>query len=114
MTDIQILDKIKLMLLKQTTSTEKYVEYVEVLDRCKKLLKDNSTSVFDVGEPIVYQNGDSYELGIVKSICENGDCFVNYHTGDTAARTPKETMHKIKNKYAFHIYRLNTNDKEIR
>lgn len=114
MTDIQILDKIKLMLLEQTTSTEKYVEYTEVLDRCKKLLKDNPASAFDVGEPIIYQNGDSYELGIVKKVCENGDCFVNYNTGDTAARTPKETMHKIKNRYAFHVYRLDTNDKEIR
>ena len=41
MTDIQILDKIKLMILEQTTSTEKYVEYAEVLDRCKSLLKTN-------------------------------------------------------------------------
>lgn len=114
MTDIQILDKIKLMVLEQTTSTEKYVEYAEVLDRCKKLLKDNPTSVFDVGEPVIYQNDDTYELGIVKSVCKNGDCFINYHTGDTAARTPKENIHKIKNLYAFHVYRLNTNDEEIK
>ena len=63
---------------------------------------------FEVGEAIIYQNGDSYELGIIKKICDNGDCFVNYHTGDTAARTPKKYIHKIRNNYAFHIYRLNT------
>lgn len=69
---------------------------------------------FKIGEAIIYQNHDSFEIGIVKKICENGDLFVNYHTGDTAARTPKENIHKIKNLYAFHVYRLNTDDEEIR
>lgn len=69
---------------------------------------------FKPGETIIYQNGDSFEIGIVKRVYENGDCFVNYHTGDTASRTPKENMHKIKNLYAFHVYRLNFNDEEIK
>ena len=66
---------------------------------------------FNVGEPIIYQNGDRYELGIVKKICtkdnpeKEQDYFVWYHSGDTAARTPEHTMHKITNLYAFEVIR---------
>lgn len=67
---------------------------------------------FEVGEAVIYNNGTSLELGIVKRICDNGDLFINYHTGDTAARTPIEYVHKIKNLYAFHIYRLDAEGNE--
>lgn len=60
---------------------------------------------FEVGEIIIYQNGDRFELGEIKRVCDNGDCFVYYHTGDTSARTPKENIHKIINTYAFKIRR---------
>ncbi len=61
---------------------------------------------FKVGEVVLYQNGDCFELGIVKRVCDNGDCFVWYHTGDTAARTPSCYLHKLTNSYAFFIMRL--------
>ena len=67
---------------------------------------------FEVGEAVIYNNGTSLELGIVKRICDNGDLFINYHTGDTAARTPIEYVQKIKNLYAFHIYRLDCDGNE--
>lgn len=61
---------------------------------------------FVEGEVVLYQNGNSFELGIVKRVCDNGDCFVWYHTGDTAARTSPCHLHKITNSYAFSITRL--------
>lgn len=61
---------------------------------------------FEVGEVVLYQNGNCFELGIVKRVCDNGDCFVWYHTGDTAARTPSCYLHKLTNSYAFSITRL--------
>ena len=69
---------------------------------------------YEAGEAIIYQNGNSFEIGIVKRVCENGDCFVWYHTGDTAARTPNHCMHKLQNGYAFHVYKLDTDGKEIK
>ena len=69
---------------------------------------------YQINEPVIYQNGNSFELGIVKSICGNDEYFINYHTGDTAARTHAMNSHKIINRYAFHVYRLDTNDNEIK
>lgn len=51
---------------------------------------------FEVGEYIVYVNGDRYEIGRVKSLRENG-AFVCYHEGETAANTPYDLMHKLVN-----------------
>ena len=51
---------------------------------------------FKPGELIVYQCGDRYEVGKVKSV--NGDsAFVWYSSGDTTANTPVSSMHKIEN-----------------
>lgn len=69
---------------------------------------------YKVGEPVIYQNGDVFELGIVKRDCENDEYFINYHSGDTAARTHARNLHKITNRYAFKIYRLDLNGNEIR
>lgn len=69
------------------------------------------------GEAVIYQNGDRYELGIVKTVCDGGksdEYFINYHTGDTAARTHARHLHKICNGYAFHVIRLDTDDNERR
>ncbi|MFA6620621.1 MAG: hypothetical protein WCS90_05795 [Bacilli bacterium] len=65
---------------------------------------------FEVGEAIIYKNGDSYEIGIVKRVCdkkdgEEQDYFVYYHVGDTAARTPENCMNKIRNSCAYEIRR---------
>lgn len=53
---------------------------------------------FRVGEYIIYQNGDRYELGRIASLREDG-AFVCYHEGETAAATPYSTMHKLTNGY---------------
>lgn len=66
----------------------------------------NNMEKFLEGDVVLYQNGDCFELGVVKRVCDNGDCFVWYHTGDTAARTPSCYLHKLANSYAFSIKRL--------
>lgn len=64
------------------------------------------------GEVVLYQNGDHFELGIVKRVCGDDEYFVNYHTGDTAARTHARNLHKVANAYAFHIIRLDPDGNE--
>lgn len=51
---------------------------------------------FKVGDLIVYVNGDSYQIGKIKRVLDNG-CFVYYHSGETAAKTPFKCMHKLIN-----------------
>lgn len=51
---------------------------------------------FEVGEYIVYVCGDRYELGRIKSLTDTG-AFVAYHEGETGAKTPYESMHKLAN-----------------
>ena len=53
---------------------------------------------FEPGEYIIYQNGSRYEIGRIKRITEDG-AFVYYSSGDTAAKTPFECMHKLVNRY---------------
>ena len=55
---------------------------------------------FRVGEYIIYRNGESYQIGRIKSMRDDG-CFVFYHGGETAAKTRFENMHKLDN--AHHI-----------
>lgn len=54
---------------------------------------------FNIGEYIVYVNGEQYELGRIKSIQDDG-AFVAYHEGETGAKTPYDLMHKLINSYA--------------
>lgn len=64
---------------------------------------------FNPGEVVIYQNGDSFELGVIKCVRIINDriCyFVWYHTGDTAACTHERNLHKIINSYAFKIERI--------
>lgn len=50
------------------------------------------------GELFVYTNGSHWELGQVKRVAVEGEAyFCWYSTGDTAARTPVENMHKLEN-----------------
>lgn len=68
-------------------------------------------SKFNVGEVVIYQNGDTFMIGVIKSV--RPDCvsyFVNYHTGDTASLTNEVHLHKILNAYAFKIIRKNTEE----
>ena len=53
---------------------------------------------FKPGEYIIYINGDSIEIGRIKRITEDG-AFVWYHSGETAAKTPFDCMHKLVNRY---------------
>lgn len=53
---------------------------------------------FKVGELIIYQNGDRFEIGKIKRLTEDG-AFVWYHSGDTASKTPFDCMHKLTNAY---------------
>lgn len=52
---------------------------------------------YSVGEYVIYQNGDKYELGRIKSLREDG-AFVAYHEGETGAKTPYDCMHKLINR----------------
>lgn len=60
----------------------------------------------------IYVNGTKAELGIVKKVCGDDEYFVNYHTGDTAARTHARHLVKVSNRYAYHIIRLDPNGNE--
>lgn len=53
---------------------------------------------FKEGEYIIYVNGDRYEIGKIKRIVNDG-AFVWYSSGDTAAKTPFDCMHKLENGY---------------
>jgi len=52
-----------------------------------------------VGDYIIYNNGDRFELGRIKRVNSDGSAFVFYHEGDTAARTPAGCMHELLNGY---------------
>ena len=89
---------------------------MKTIDFNDGLEKKESSKTFDkyeVGETIIYQNGENFELGIVKKDCGNNEYFINYHMGDTAARTHARNMHKILNIYAFKVYRLDFEGNEI-
>ena len=60
--------------------------------------KDQKMENYSIGEYIIYVNGDKYEIGRIKRICEDG-CFVAYHEGETGAKTPYSHMHKLINEY---------------
>lgn len=50
------------------------------------------------GDLIIYRNGDRYEIGKIKRVTDDG-AFVWYSSGETAARTPFDCMHKLINAY---------------
>lgn len=54
--------------------------------------------MFKEGEYIIYVNGDRYELGRIKRLCDDG-AFVCYHEGETAAKTPYVCMRKLVNEF---------------
>ena len=53
---------------------------------------------FREGEYIIYQNGERYEIGKIKRLTPDG-AFVYFNSGETAAKTPFEHMHKLANEY---------------
>lgn len=54
---------------------------------------------FKEGELVIYQNGDSFEVGRIKRL-ERHAAYVWYHEGQTAAATPYSCLRKIRNAYA--------------
>lgn len=71
---------------------------------------------FQVGQTVLYINGDTYELGIIKTLIptESGYKYrVWYHTGDTTAVTDERLLHEIKNEYAFRVIRKSANPMDI-
>lgn len=75
---------------------------------------------FRVGQVVVYVNGDTYELGVIKSIVMNNpnapvgeetySYRVWYHTGETTALTNEHNLHYLVNEYAFTITRKKIDD----
>ena len=62
------------------------------------------SETYQPGELFVYVNGDRWELGQVKRPNNTGDgYFCWYSTGDTAANTPTECMHKLANARWSHV-----------
>lgn len=80
--------------------------------RCEII--DTKIEKYEEGETVLYRNGSRFELGIVKRVCGDDEYFINYHTGDTAARTHARNLHKVANAYAFHIIRLDPDGNERR
>jgi len=69
-----------------------------VIEAAQDATEAAETHDFKEGELIVYVNGDTFAIGEIKRICEEG-AFVYYHEGDTASLTPFENMHKLQNAY---------------
>lgn len=67
---------------------------------------------FNKGEVVLYQNGERFELGIVKEVAGN-KYRVWYHTGDSTALTDESLLHKVDNLYAFNVIRKSANNKDI-
>jgi hypothetical protein len=62
-------------------------------------------SEFVPGELFVYTNGDRWELGQVKAKARDDAYYCWYSTGDTAACTPVDHMHKLANAGWSHVER---------
>lgn len=97
---------------KKWTTEEILNEVKTVIEQIIKM--DETRETYKEGEVVLYQNGNRFELGIVKKVCGGDDYFINYHTGDTAARTNARNLHKVANAYAFHIIRLDPDGNERR
>lgn len=59
---------------------------------------------FEIGELVTFigkdPNGEIYtvEIGKIKKLCKDG-VFVNYNSGETAAKTNYSNLYKLKNSY---------------
>lgn len=80
-------------------------------------VRRESVGMLMPGDIVLYKRRGSdehYEIGEVSSVCTDGsnDCFVYYHQGDTAARTPYDCLRRISNLYAFDVKRIKASDVE--
>lgn len=88
-------------------------------------------SKFKENEVVIYQNGDHFELGVVKKVVpkrftkvtkttnaemigedNHYSYFVLYHIGETAALTDEDNLRKISNEYAFLILRRSVEEEK--
>lgn len=74
---------------------ESYAEAEKMVNRMRN---NEMPERYEVGEYIIYQNGEKYEIGRITKLQDDG-AFVCYHEGETAAKTPYECMHKLENQY---------------
>lgn len=73
---------------------------IEKIEKEKMTPTNSRGEFFEPGELFIYENGDSFEIGEVKRENNTEDgYFCYYHSGDTAANTPVENMHKLVNSY---------------
>lgn len=77
---------------------EKLVPIAMMFEDDDKDAEDEEPQDFKEGELIVYQNGDTFQIGEIKRLCSDG-AFVWYHKGDTASKTSFENMHKLQNAF---------------
>ena len=106
------------------TKTREYLDSLTLAERQSIEEEDKDfenfkiSGAFKAGDVVLYKRAYSehYELGVVKRPCNDGsgDCFVWYHQGDTAARTPYSCLRKIDNLYAFDIKRIRADEIEER
>lgn len=95
-----------------------YSEYATSIDGscCFGFARLKNEAIDKLGEHedklLIYVNGSKAELGIVKRVCGGDDYFINYNTGDTAARTHASHLMKVSNRYVFHIVRLDPDGNE--
>lgn len=70
----------------------------ESLAMFAKIVKNREAKMmnFKENEIVLCKKGGSFEVGKIKVLNDDG-AFVWYHSGDTAAYTPYESMHKITN-----------------
>lgn len=71
-----------------------------LMDLQRSCLRDRRITImgWQVGDLFIYQNGDRYEIGKVKRVCDDG-VFAYYSCGGTSAKTPFDCMHKLVNGY---------------
>jgi hypothetical protein len=98
---------------------------------------DKAQSKFKENEIVLYQNGDTFQLGLISEVVPvldraylkqqgfppkgepQGEEFTSYkyrvwyHTGDTTAMTSEDKLHKVNNAYAFLILRRKADTSSI-
>lgn len=80
------------------------VRLSEAMERAQKAARKAREESMDPpdfrpGELVLYRNGSTFQLGLVKKIVPDG-AFVYYSEGDTASKTPFGNLEKIANGYA--------------
>lgn len=70
-------------------------------DRCKII--DIEIKKYKIGEPVIYIDGNHFELGIIEGEYGDDIYLVTYRNNETAKMIHAKNLHKIENQYAFHV-----------